>query len=99
MNIVNPENNHILQYRSENFMEIAYLHFGIAIGLKKFPDLETVEKQETVITLNSQEIESILIEYEIKLSETRIGNMDGQSLKNFLQPSLNGLKGFSQGKE
>ena len=99
MNIGNIENHFIAQFRCNNFEKIAYIHFCISLGLEKFPDLETVGKQDYSIALNSQEIESILIEYDkIMLSESGRKNMKSSSFKNVFRPVLNGLKNILQGE-
>ena len=98
INISNIENYSAAQFRCNNFREIAYIHYFIAMGLGGFPYLNNVdEKQDYVITLNPQQIESIIRKFD------KMTNLNPKSVENPLDkyislPVLNGLERILKGE-
>ena len=91
--IYNIDKNCGLQVGCNNFTEIAYVHYSIATGLDEFPCLNNVDdkKQDYVITLNSQQIESILIDYDGTI-DWHHNSLERSLYKKVFQPTLNSLK-------
>lgn len=91
--IYNIDKNCGLKVGCNNFTELAYVHYSIAIGLDEFPSLNNVDdkKQDYVITLNSQQIESILIDYDETI-DWHHNSLENSLYKKVFQPTLNPLK-------
>ena len=92
LSINNTDNHSTFILGCNTFEEVAYIHWGIILGLDEYVDVDVITKQqEYAMALDSQEIESILIKYdEIMSSDQKY--MKSSSFKNVFQPVLDRLK-------
>ena len=91
--IYNIDNNYALQVGGVPFIEIAYIHFFIILGLEEFPGLNSIvdKKQEYELQLDSQQIERIFLNYN-EMTNLNPKSMEDLSLLNAVEPLLNALK-------
>ena len=98
--IYNVDNNYALQVGGVPYIEIAYIHFFITLGLEEFPGLNSIvdKKQEYELRLDSQQIERIFLNYN-EMTNLNPKSMEDLSLLNAVEPLLNALKDLLEDEE
>jgi hypothetical protein len=109
--IYNIDNNYALQVGGVLFIEIAYIHFFITLGLEEFPVFITLgleefpglnsivdKKQEYELRLDSQQLERIFLNYN-EMTNLNPKSMEDLSLLNAVEPLLNALKDLLEDEE
>ena len=91
LSINNTDNHSTFIVGCNTFEEVAYIHWGIILGLDEYVDVDVITKQqEYAMALYSQEIESIIRQYDEWLSDPNY--IKTSSFINVFQPVLDHLK-------
>ena len=99
LSINNTDNHSTFILGCNTFEEVAYIHWGIILGLDEYVDVDVITKQqEYAMALDSQEIESILIKYD-EIINLNLKKSEDSLFIDAIQPLLNSIKELLEDEE